>query len=98
MVQICIEVTYPTPENISVTSMFLFGDVSSLILTSTYTFAMKQLGDLIPNIGLVLLLLMCVVLAHSIPLQFERRNTENTGKLSNTVVSRDSESRLLYLQ
>lgn len=80
--QTCIEVTYPRPENIAIAILFIIGDASTLVVTSAYSFIMKQLGDLIPNIILIIFLSISVVLACSIPRQFERQYTENTGKLS----------------
>ena len=74
--QLGIEVTYPVPESIVVSSMTLFVQLISFFLTSAYGFALKEFGDTASNIGIMCILITSVILACLIPPDLKRENIE----------------------
>ena len=80
--QLGIELTYPIHEEISTTVTFLSGALFSLIVTIAYGYMIKIYGDLISNIGMVVLNVISVVATIIIPVDLKRQKAENEPKSS----------------
>lgn len=77
--QMGIEVTYPISEGISTAVAFFASCFFSFTFTIVYGYTIKEFGDLISNIGLIMVYIVTVVLTILIPTDLKRQEAENTG-------------------